>query len=127
MLTADTQLDVRSGLPSLLNRHLDQLAYTALVQSCKRIGLVDFLLVIIPEELSCIISGEAKGHLGQIVGSEGEEFSFLCDLICKQGCSRDLDHRADVVLDIGILFLLHQLCSFNHHILHILQFLPLTD
>ena len=74
------------------------------------------MFVIITKELAGIISGETEGHLGQIVGSEGEELCLLCNLIGKERCSRDFDHGSDMILDIGILFLLYLLCCLYHNI-----------
>ena len=127
MLAADAEVDVGSGLSALLHGDLDQLADAVLVKVCKRILLVDLGLVVVRKELAGIISGEAEGHLGQVVGAEAEELRLLCDLICKQSRSGDLDHRADVVLNVGILLLLHLLCSLADRVLDEAQLLDIAD
>ena len=57
MLTADAQLDIRTYLASLISGHLNQLAYTVLIQLCKRIGFVNFALIVIYQEFSGIVPG----------------------------------------------------------------------
>ena len=42
-----------------------------------------------------VVAGEAPGHLGQVVGAEGEELGGLGDLAGGQRGPRQLDHRAD--------------------------------
>ena len=126
MLTADTKLDIRSGTSALLGCHLNKLSYPLLVQSCKRIRFIDLVLIIITKELAGIISGEAKGHLCQVIGSKGEELCLLCNFIGKECSSWDLDHSTDVILDIGILLFLHSLCGLYHNILDKFQFLPVS-
>ena len=56
MLAADTELDIRTDLASLLGCHLNKLSYAVLVESCKRIRFVDLFLVILFQEFSCIIT-----------------------------------------------------------------------
>ena len=55
MLAADAQLDVRAYLAALLNSHRDQLAYAVLVEVCERIGLIDLALVVVGQELACVV------------------------------------------------------------------------
>ena len=80
VLAADTKLDVRSGCLTFLYSHLYKLANTSLVKLSERIRLVNLVLVVRIKELTGIITGEAKGHLCQVVGTEGEELSLLSDL-----------------------------------------------
>ena len=42
-------------------------------------------------------------RLGQVIGSEGEEVRFLCDLVGPQRGARKLDHRPAQVLDRRLL------------------------
>ena len=51
-----------------LDSHLHQLADTVLIQLSERIILEDLGVIVSVQELTCIITGEAEGHLGQIVG-----------------------------------------------------------
>ncbi len=126
MLAADTQLNIGSGCASLLSCHLHKLPHTVLVQSCKRIRLINLTLIIITQELTGIVTGETKGHLGQIIGSEGEELCFLCNLICQKCGTRNLNHGSDMILDIGIFLFLHGFRHFYNHIFNELKLFLLT-
>ena len=66
---------------AVLNGQLDQSAYALLIEACKRIRLEDLLLEVGLEDAAHIVTGEAVGHLGQVVGTEGEELSLFCDLV----------------------------------------------
>ena len=101
MLTADTELDLRTSSAALLCCNLNQLTYTVLVQSCERIGLVNLCLVVGIQEFAGIITGETEGHLGQVVGTEAEELGFLGDFVSRQAGTGDLHHGTDFVLEIG--------------------------
>ena len=81
MLAADAQVQIGTGCTAELACHLDELAYTDLVELCKRIVLIDLLIVVSAEELACVVTAEAEGHLSQVVGAEGEELCFLGDLV----------------------------------------------
>ena len=81
VLAADTKLQVRIGGAALLCGHGHKLAHALLIQLSKRIGLVDLVLIVRRQELSGVVAGEAEGHLRQVVGTEGEELSLLCDLV----------------------------------------------
>ena len=100
MLTADAQPEVRTGLAAQLDAHLNELADALLVQMGKGIALVDLVLIVIVEELTGVITAETEGHLGQVVGAEGEEVSLGGDLIGGQGSTGDLDHGADLILHV---------------------------
>ncbi len=73
----------RVCLPQL-NGHLHELADAVLVETGERIGLVDLLVVVGAEELAGVVAAEAEGHLGQVVGAEGEELGLLGDLVGGQ-------------------------------------------
>ena len=60
MLTADAELDVGTYLAALISSHLDQLAYAVLVEVCERIRLIDLALVVVGQELACVVTGEAE-------------------------------------------------------------------
>ena len=59
----------------------------------ERVGFVNLRLVIGGEELGRVVAAEAEGHLGQVVGAEAEELSFLSDLAGSQGCTGDVYKR----------------------------------
>src|SRR5699024_963595 len=106
VLAADTALQIRTGRAAFLDRHLYQLAYAGLIQSREGIGLVDLCLVVSVQELAGIIAGEAECHLGQVVGTEGEELRLLGNRVGRQSRARDLDHGTDVVLHVGAFLFL---------------------
>ena len=88
VLAADAQVQISAGLTAQLGGHLHQLAHASLVQLGEGIALVDLLVVVSAQELAGVVAGEAEGHLGQVVGAEGEELGLLGDLVGGQ--SRDL-------------------------------------
>ena len=98
VLAADTKLDLRAGLTAVLDCHLNQLADALLIQASERVGLQDLLLKVTIEDRAHVVTGEAVGHLGQVVGTEGEELCFLCDLTSGDRCARGLDHGTNHVL-----------------------------
>mgnify|MGYP006928869583 CR=1 FL=1 len=67
VLAADTKLDVRAGGLTELASHLNELAYANLVELCERIVLVDLLIIVSAEELACVVTAEAEGHLSKVV------------------------------------------------------------
>ena len=81
--------------------HLNQLANADLVQMLERIALIDLGIIVSGQELSSIVTAEAEGHLGQVVGTEAEELGFLGDLAGSQGCTGDLDHGTDLILHVN--------------------------
>ena len=58
MFAADAELDVGTGLLAELDCNLHELADTVLVNACEGIALKDLLLVVIVEELACIVTAE---------------------------------------------------------------------
>ena len=94
---------LRSGLvcAAELDSHFDELADAGLVESGKRVGLEDLLLIVGVQELAGVVTGEAEGHLGEVVCAEGEELGFLGDLVGCDAGARNLDHRADLVFEVG--------------------------
>lgn len=88
VLAADTKLDVRAGGLTELASHLNELAYANLVELCERIVLVDLLIIVSAEELACVVTAEAEGHLSQVVGAEAEELSFFCHFVGGEASSK---------------------------------------
>ena len=122
MFAADAKLQVRPCSPSFFCRHLHQLPYAVLVQFCKRIGLINLALIVRCQEFARIVTGEAEGHLCQIVGSKGEEFCLLRYLICQKRRPRNLDHRSNMILNIRIFLFLYRFRNFYNHFFYIFQF-----
>ena len=112
MLAADAELDVRAGTLAFCNSEADQAAYTVLVQTSERIGLEDLLVEVSLQNAAHVITGEAVGHLGEVVGAEGEELRFLGHIACGDCGTRRLDHRADHILHLQA-GLLNQLVSLS--------------
>lgn len=56
MLTADATLEVRTYGATLLNCHLNELAYTVLVKHLERVNLKNLLLQINREEGSNVVT-----------------------------------------------------------------------
>ena len=92
----------------------------------KGIELVDLLVVVGIQELAGIVPAEAEGHLGQVVGAEGEELGLLGDLISGEGSPGDLNHGAYLVVHVGAGLGDELVGSLHHHVLHVLQFLDLA-
>ena len=119
-------MDGGAGLAAQLCSHLHQLAHTLLVQVGERIGLVDLLVVVIAEELTGVIAAEAEGHLREVVGTEGEELCLGGDLVGQQGGAGDLDHGADLILEIHAGFLDDLVGGLHHDVLDKLELLDLA-
>ena len=127
VLAADAQFKIRTGAAALFRRHADELSHAVLIQLGERIGFINLALIVVNQELARIVTGEAVGHLGQVIGSEGEELRFFSDLIGQKSRARNLDHGPDMVGDIGISLRLHLLCGFHYHVLDELQLLFISD
>lgn len=102
VLAADAAMQVGTGASAEFDSHLHQFADADLVELGKRVELVDLVLVIRRQELARIVTGEAEGHLREVVRAEAEELRFLRDLVGGDRRARDLDHRADFVLDVAL-------------------------
>ena len=126
VLAADTQVDVGAGLLAQLGGHGHQLAYAVLIQVGEGIGLIDLLVVVVAQELAGVVAGEAEGHLGQVVGAEGEELGLLGDLVGSQGGAGDLDHGADLILHVDTGVLDDLVGGGDHHVLDVLELLDLA-
>ena len=100
VLTADTAVKFGTGLAAELDRHLHQLADAHRVETGEGIGFVDLVLVVCGQELAGVVTREAERHLGEVVRAEAEEFRFLGDVVCGKRCARDLDHGADLILEL---------------------------
>ena len=70
MLTANTSAHAWTNSTTLLNSHLDELAYTLLVKYLEWVNLQDLLVEIYRQERSNIVTAVTEGHLSQVVGTE---------------------------------------------------------
>ena len=101
MLTADTHFQFRAGLAAIIDGHLHQLAHAFPVQGLERILRQDALADICDQEVALgIVTAVAKGHLGQVVGAEGEELGQLGNFTGGHCRARDLDHGAEFVSEM---------------------------
>ena len=127
LLAADAQLDVRAGLAAQLAGHLHQTAHAHLVQTGEGIGLVDLPVIVAGQELARIVAAEAEGHLGQIVGAEGEELRLLGDVIGGEGGAGDLNHGAHLVGHVAVRVADKLPGHLVNGLLHIRQLLGLAN
>ena len=93
MLTANTTLQVRTNSTAFLCSHTDELADTILVEHLEGVYLQNLLLQINGEEGSDVVTRVTKGHLCQVVGTEGEEFGGGSDAVGSQSGTRNFNHR----------------------------------
>ena len=104
MLTTDTAGEIWAGSTSTLYGHLDQLTYTFLIELLEGVDTEDLLVEVDGQEACDIISAVAEGHLRQVVRTEAEVLGMLSDQIGGECCSRDLDHRTDMEVDLYTFF-----------------------
>ena len=102
VLAADTYMQRRIYRLAKLDSHFHQLAYAGLIQLGKRIVLEDLGVIVSVQELSCIVTGETKGHLSQVVCTEAEEVSFFCYIVSCKSCSRDLNHCTYFIIKLYV-------------------------
>ena len=88
VLTADTTVEFGTGAFTKLNSHLHQAANAVLIQLCEGIVFVDLSVVVSGQELACVVTAEAEGHLNQVVGAEAEELSFFCHFVGGEASSK---------------------------------------
>ena len=105
VFAADANFQVRAGRAAGLDSHSHERPNAGLIKGGKGIFRQDLLVNVLQQEaLLSIITRDAEGHLRQVVGAEGEELRHLGDLAGGQGRARDLDHRAELIVDINALF-----------------------
>ena len=121
VLTADTGTQSRSNGTTFLYGHLDELTYTVLVENLERIHFQDLLLEVCRQERSDIVAAVTEGHLRQIVRTEAEVLSLCSDTVCRQSCTRDLDHRTDLELNLDAILSEHFLGGILNDLLLLLQ------
>ena len=127
MLTADTKVQFRTSLAAKFSSHLHQLADTDLVDTGEGIAFIDLIVVVSTKKLGSIVTAEAEGHLGQIVGAEGEELGFFGNLVRSQRSSGNFDHRTNQILQL-LSGLGNQVVRYTHDdILDILEFLRFAN
>jgi hypothetical protein len=100
MLAADAELDILTRFAAALGREAHQFADAVAVDRHERIARQNALRGVDAEEARGIVAADAEGRLCQIVGAEGKELGRLCDLACLQRRARQLDHGADLIVDL---------------------------
>ena len=107
MLAADAQLDVGLALRPFVDGDLHQLTDAGLIDRGKRVLLHDLELGVVRQERTRVVARHAEAGLRQVVRAEAEELGRLRDLVGRQRAARDLDHRADQVIELHLLLGLH--------------------
>ncbi len=62
---------------------------------------------VLRQERTRVVARHAEAGLREVVGPEAEELRRLRDLVGRQRAARDLDHRADHVVQLDLLLRLH--------------------
>ena len=104
MLAADADLEIGLHLASAFGADGDELADAVLVDGDERVDLEDGVLGVVCEDRRGIVARQAEAGLREIVGAEGEELraGVACgDLVGPQRGARQLDHGADLVVELG--------------------------
>ena len=70
LLAADSDLQVAAGRTALLDRRLDELTDTGLINRLERISIEDALLEVVSEEPADVVAAEAVRHLRQVIRSK---------------------------------------------------------
>ena len=100
MLTAHADFQVRSGGPAPLGAEADQFAHPIGIDHVKRVAAEESLFEVGRHHPALdVVPAEPEGHLGQVVGTEGEEVRLLGDLAGQQRGPGCLDHGADQHLE----------------------------
>ena len=105
MLATDADFHAGAGLATQFYGDAHELGQAIPIDGLEGILGEDALLDVIDQEtLLGVVTADAESGLGEIVGAEGEELGVLGDLISRQGCTGDFDHRAEFVIDFDALF-----------------------
>src|SRR5207237_4978354 len=111
VLAADPDLQIAARASAQLDRHLDELADTPLIEALERIFRQEAVLDVKRQESAGVVPREPECGLRQIVRAEREEFRFPGDVISRECGARQLDHGAEEVWDCTALALEHLLCD----------------
>src|SRR5437660_958636 len=98
MLSTNPDLELLPDLPAFLYTHPHELADTFAIQRLKGIEGQDSPVYEIQEELAFrVVTGISECGLREIVRPEGEELRVLRDLVRRERCPRELDHRPEFI------------------------------
>lgn len=92
MLTANTTLNIWVALMTKLNTHLNQLSNTRI--NCSEGVVRQNALSKILRNKFCfnVVTGETKGGLCKVVGTEAEEVCLSCNFVSSNSSTRKLNH-----------------------------------
>ena len=123
VLAADAAAHAGTRLSAEFDRHLHQLADADGVEASEGIGLIDLVRIVCGKELARVVTREAEGHLREVVRAEAEEFRFLGDLVRGERRARDLNHRADFIMQLDVRSLDDLVRGLDDDVLDELHFL----
>ena len=127
MLAADADVQLGVVCTAVLDGIAHQLANAGLIQLGEGIVLENLGIVVSIQELTGIVTGEAVGHLGQVVGAEAEEVGVLGDLVSGQAGTGNLDHGADLVLKVNASSGDFRIGGLHDNLLDVLQLLDVAN
>ena len=104
VFTADTQSDIFAGGTAFFDSDADEFTDTLGIKHLEGIVVVNAPFDIVAEEFSGIVAGETAAHLGQVIGTEREEFRFFCDPVSRNRGTGNFDHGTDLDIQLDILF-----------------------
>mmetsp|Transcript_14005 Transcript_14005/g.25017 ORF Transcript_14005/g.25017 Transcript_14005/m.25017 type:complete len:307 (-) Transcript_14005:2031-2951(-) len=116
MLATNPKLDLGTDRATLSTGNLYQLTNSFLVDALERVILINTFLHIFTKKLASIITRETTTHLGEIVGSKGEELGLSSDGIGNDSSAWHFNHGTNHVLHSAALFL-HNSLSHSYGIL----------
>src|SRR5690606_35361307 len=109
VLAADADLEIGASPPAAFDAELHQLADAFLIDRLARIIRDDVVYAVEADERTIVVAAHTERRLSQVVRAEAEELGLLGDLIGRQRAPRNLDHRADEIIDRDLL-LFEDLC-----------------
>ena len=104
MFAADTAGQVGACAASAFDSHTDELAHTFLVELLEGVYAQDLLIEVDGQEAGDVVAAIAEGHLREVIRPEAEVLGVASDLVCRERCTRDLDHRTDAEVEFNSLF-----------------------
>ena len=79
---------------------LDKPTHTYFIDGGKWITAINFFAGIAIEERTHIVPAQSKRHLSQVIGPKTKELGFQGDFIRRDRSSWDLNHRANLIVDL---------------------------
>ena len=112
MFTANTNFKVPVVERPSSYSHLHQFSNTIPVEGLERIHRQDAFFDVFHQEVTFgIVTAVTKGHLGQVIGTKGEEFSYCGDFTGGDSSTWNFDHCAEFVRKFNAFFLHHFSCN----------------